>query len=61
MADVKEVNVTASDFGKYLIVQKSGVTNMFDIKTVQRLSGLSKPKILYIMENYAELRQKFYK
>ena len=54
-----EVKITASDFGKYLAVQGSGATNMFDIKMVQTLSGLSKTKILYIMEHYAELMQKY--
>ena len=60
MAEVKH-KVTASEFGKYLAVQRSGVTNMFDVKMVQALTGLSKPKILYIMENYAELNAEYNK
>ena len=53
MEEVK-MNITAQDFGKYLAVQRSGVTNMFDVKMVQQLSGLSRAKILYIMEHYKE-------
>lgn len=59
MAEVKEVKITASDFGKYLAVQGNGATNMFDIKMVEFLTGLSKRKILYIMEHYAELTEQF--
>lgn len=61
MAEVKEVNITASEYGMYLAVQRGGATNMYDIKMVQLLSGLSKKKILYIMEHYAELHEKYCK
>ena len=40
-------------FTKYLAVQESGVTNMFDIKTVSQLSGLEKEEIKDIMKNYS--------
>lgn len=60
MAEVMH-KVTAREFGKYLAVQRSGVTNMFDVKTVQALTGLSKPKIIYIMEHYAELDEEYNK
>ena len=59
MAEVKEVNVTAAEFGKYLALQGSGYTNMFDLKVVMFHTGLSKRKVLYIMENYAELCEKY--
>lgn len=58
MPEVKH-KVTAREFGKYLAVQGSGVTNMFDIKMVQALTGLSKPKIIYIMEHYKELTEEY--
>lgn len=61
MAEIKEVKITAQEFGKYLAVQGSGATNMFDIKMVKLLSGLSEKKILYIMEHYRELHDKYYK
>lgn len=60
MAEVKH-KVTAVEFGKYLAIQRSGVTNMFDTKVVQALTGLSKPKILYIMEHYEELNAEYNK
>ena len=45
----------------YEEVRRSGVTNMFDIRTVSQLSGLSKEEIIYVMENYTELRNKYEK
>lgn len=56
-----ELKVTAVEFGKYLAVQRSGVTNMFDVKMVHALTGLSKPKILYIIEHYKELNEEYNK
>jgi hypothetical protein len=32
----------------------SGVTNMFDVRTVESISGLSKAKIFDIMKNYEQ-------
>lgn len=61
MAEVKEVKITASEFGRYVALQGSGLTNMFDIKVVMLHTGLSKQKVLYIMNHYAELSEKFYK
>ena len=61
MAEVKEVKITASEFGKYVALQGSGLTNMFDIKVVMFHTGLSKRKVIYIMEHYSELSEKFYK
>jgi hypothetical protein len=60
VAEVKH-KVTAVEFGKYLAVQGSGVTNMFDTKMVQALTGLSKAKILYIIEHYSELNAEYNK
>lgn len=37
----------------------SGVTNMWDVNTVQRLSGLQKETIFTIMDNYGELAKKY--
>lgn len=59
MAEVKEVNITAAEFGRYLGLQGSGLTNMFDIKMVMLHTGLSKRKVLYIMEHYSELCEKY--
>ena len=55
----KTVNVDMLDFVKYLDVRDSGVTNMFDLRNVTALTGLSKEQIIYIMENFSELEEKY--
>ena len=52
------MDITQADFENYVSVQKSGVTNMFDIRAVQNYTDLSREKIYYIMEHYAELMEK---
>ena len=44
--------ITKEEFYAYTTVQRSGVTNMFDFRTVSELSGLDRPKIAEIMEKY---------
>ena len=51
--------ITKEQFNRYLGVQLSGVTNMFDVKTVGQLSGLDKEQIMKIMKNYGELKEKY--
>ena len=53
------VNVDMLDFIKFLDCRDSGVTNMFDITTVKSITGLSKEQIIYIMENFSELEEKY--
>ena len=48
--------ITQEQFKAYVDVQESGVTNMFDVKTVGELSGLSKEEIMSIMKSYGELK-----
>ena len=55
----KTVNVDMLDFVKYLDVRDSGVTNMFDVRNVTALTGLSKEQIMYIMKNFSELEEKY--
>lgn len=55
------MNITKNQFKSYLDVQQSGVTNMFDIRMVCEISGLSKAQIIYIMENYQDLSLEFKK
>lgn len=52
-----ELYISANEFGKYLAVQRSGVTNMFDLKVVEQLTGLSRDKITFIMKHYGELEE----
>ena len=51
--------ITREEFEAYKDVQESGVTNMFDVKTVSELSGLDRPKIIEIMEKYDIYHEKY--
>ena len=51
--------ITKEQFEAYVDVQESGVTNMFDVKTVGDLSGLEKEQILTIMQSYGKLKEKY--
>ena len=51
--------ITKEQFEAYVDVQMSGVTNMFDVKTVGELSGLEKEEIMAIMANYRQLEEKY--
>ena len=55
----KMAEITEEQFEAYVDVQESGVTNMFDVKTVGRLSGLEKEEIIEIMKNYGTLKDKY--
>ena len=50
---------TQEQIEAYVDVQESGVTNMFDVKTVGELSGLEKEEIMTIMQSYSELKEKY--
>ena len=43
----------------YEAVRESGVTNMMDVRTVEKLSGLSQETILTIIRGYSELADKW--
>ena len=51
--------ITKEQCEAYVDVQESGVTNMFDVKTVSQLSGLEKEEIMTIMKSYGELKEKY--
>jgi hypothetical protein len=53
------MDITKEKFLAYERVRESGVTNMFDVKMVEQLSGLSKSEIMDIMQNYGELKEKY--
>ena len=53
--------VTRDEFEAYVDVQRSGVTNMMDIRTVSKLSGLTGPKIVEVMEKYSIYERKYNK
>ena len=51
--------ITKDEFESYEAIRQSGVTNMFDVRTVEALSGLERKKIIDIMKSYSELVQKY--
>ena len=55
----KMEKITKENFEEYVDVQMSGITNMFDVKMVQSLSGLEKEQIMTIMQSYSELKDKY--
>jgi len=55
----KEIKITRAEFQDYEDVRTSGATNMYDVRTVQRLSGLAEDKIMRIMKQYDELTKKY--
>ena len=53
------IEITQDDFNSYERVRESGVTNMFNTSVVSDYSGLSKDKIVSIMQNYGALHDKY--
>jgi len=51
--------INQNEFQSYVSVQQSGITNMFDVKTVESISGLSRAKIMDIMKNYGTYAETF--
>jgi hypothetical protein len=52
--------ITEQQFSKYVEVQMSGVTNMFDLKYVEYLTDLNKDEILEIMKNYTYYTHRYF-
>ena len=59
MKNENKPKITKKDVELYEACRQSGKTNMFDVKMVQFLTGLSREKILYIMDHYSELIKKY--
>ena len=57
---MEKTTISKEQFESYVRVQKSGVTNMFDVRNVTALTGLDKKQIMEIMSNYSEI-EKFYR
>jgi len=53
----KKMDITKDEFDTYEDIRKSGLTNMFDIKNIMNMSGMSKDKIIYIMSNYCKISE----
>ena len=59
MSEVKKP--TKEQFEDYVAIRDSGVTNMFDVRTVCNLSctGLTSEICLYIMTNFKNLAKEY--
>ena len=53
------MEITQEQFQSYVNVQESGVTNMFDVRTVSAISGLDRDQITNIMTNYSKYQKDF--
>jgi hypothetical protein len=53
--------MTKKKFLRYLLVRNSGKTNMFDVRLVGDLAGLSKDDLIDIMKNYGSYEDKYLK
>jgi hypothetical protein len=53
--------ITKEEFMAYEDVRLSGVTNMFDLVAVSRLTGLDRKKVIEIHRNYSELKALYLK
>ena len=53
------IEITQDDFQAYEDVRESGVTNMFNTAVVSDYSGLSRDKIVSIMQNYGALHERY--
>ena len=56
---MEKTTISKEQFESYVRVQKSGVTNMFDLRNVISLTGLDKEQCMEIMSNYSELVEKY--
>lgn len=51
--------ITKEQFLEYERVRQSGITNMFDGRTVRYLTGLSQEEVLEIMKEYTTLKERY--
>lgn len=56
---INNMEITKEQFEAYVRVQKSGITNMWNVALVMELSGLTEEQCLYIMKNYSTLKTKY--
>lgn len=53
------IKITKAKFEAYEDVRSSGITNMWNVRTVMSISGLSKEECLDIMKNYDKYNKKY--
>ena len=51
--------ITKEKFLRYEGVRQSGITNMFDMRTVRYLTDLDREEIVEIMKEYSTLRERY--
>lgn len=51
--------ITKEKFLRYERARQSGITNMFDMRTVRYLTELNREDILEIMKEYTTLKEKY--
>jgi len=56
---LNKMEITQEQFESYVDVQESGVTNMFDVRTVSAISGLNRDECIDIMSNYSTYSEKY--
>ena len=56
-----ETKPTKEQFEEYVDIRNSGVTNMWDIRFITKLSdtGLDKSTCMYIMQHFGELAKEY--
>ena len=52
-------NINEEQFVAFEAVRESGITNMFDVRTVSAISGLDRDQITNIMTNYSKYQKDF--
>ena len=51
--------ITKEDFKNYEDIREGGQVNMFDIRTIEELTGLEKEQLIDIMDNYDSYKKKY--
>lgn len=55
------MNITKKQFEAYCKLQQSGKINMLDIVRGTALTGLTRDEYVFIIQHYAELKQRYAK
>lgn len=55
------IKPTKEQFQEYVDIRNSGVTNMWDVRTIEKIStaGITRNHCFYIMENFEELAKEY--
>tara|TARA_B100001113_G_C20673780_1_gene433300 strand:- start:74 stop:328 length:255 start_codon:yes stop_codon:yes gene_type:complete len=56
---MSKMQISKQQFQSYVDVQMSGVTNMYNATLVSQLTGLTKPELINIMQNYDTYKKQY--